>query len=129
MPPRSDIEHVAAYNAMQLAEGKPAEAKAWYKKLLPGVQMPAKPSKCFRLWAKQIGCAVAGATQRVVRLGRPKKIPDHKMLAIAKGPLQRVYYSHGVPYYPMSVEEVSTHAGLRALLFSSPHPAPPAPVF
>lgn len=106
MPRRSDIEHQAAHNAMQLAEGDVKSAGAWYKRLLPGVKMPAKPARYFPLWFKRIGRVLAGTVQRITRLGRPKKIPDHQMLAIAKGPLQRPYYSHGVPYYPISVEEV-----------------------
>lgn len=91
---------------MQLASGDIKEARTWYHKLLPWAKLPAKPSRYFPLWFKRLGGTMAGVARRVVRLGRPKLIPDHQMLAIAKGPLQRPYYSHGTPHLPISVEEV-----------------------
>lgn len=109
MPKRSDIEHMAAHNAMQIAGSDLKTAGVWYRKLVPWAKFPAKPKLYFSTWFKRLGAAAHGAYKVVMHpLGRPKKIPDHTMLAIAKGPLQRCYYSHGEPVLPLSVTEVST---------------------
>lgn len=116
MPRKSDLEHMAAHGAMQLAHGVPKVATVWYKRLLPSAKLPAKPSVYFPYWFKRLGGAVGVAVRSLRRLGRKKKIPDHIMLGIAKGPLQRPYYSHGVPVFPLSVAEVRTPGHPRAHL-------------
>ena len=115
MAPKSDLEHMAAHGAMQLAHGVPKVATVWYKRLLPGAKLPAKPSVYFPYWFKRLGGAVGVAVRSLRRLGRKKKIPDHVMLGIAKGPLQQPYYSHGVPVYPLSVAEVRGKSRARPL--------------
>ena len=107
MPRRSDIEHSAAHNAMQLADGVSKLAGPIYRNILPWAKFPSKPKRYFTTWHKKLGAAHGTHRVATSKLGRPKKIPDHIMLAIAKGPLQQPYYSHGEPVYPLSVAEVS----------------------
>lgn len=104
---------------MQLAGGVAKLAGPIYRSILPGAKFPSKPKRYFTTWHNKLGAATHGTYKvAVAKMGRPKKIPDHTMLAIAKGPLQQCYYSHGEPFYPISVAEVSGF--LRPP--SQPHP-------
>lgn len=118
---------MAARDAMQLAGGDPKAAGPWYRKLLPSAKMPTHPKRYFTTWYRRLGGALASAYRAVVHRGRPKKIPDYAMLAIAKGPLQRPYYSNGQPIFPLSAAEVCARQCMATPLAARAAPPGPRP--
>lgn len=103
MPRRSDAEHMAAAHALRLAKGNIRDAVDIYRRLVPGSPIPEKRARYFQYWAQRKGGAQPKADRR---LGRPKKIGDALMMAIATVHVQCMYYSHGKAFFPRSVAEV-----------------------
>lgn len=113
MAPRPDEERQKAASAWQVAQGDTAKAKEVFKKLAPHAAPVAKPKRFFQhalAWATR---KLDKAARCVAVLGRPKVLTDAEVLALAAGPLQGHYYSHGTAHWPSSMEEVSSGCTLK----------------
>ena len=113
MPPRPDEERQKAASAWQAAKGDTAKAKEIFKELAPDAAPVAKPKRFFQhalAWASR---KLDKAARCVAELGRPKILTDAMVLALAAGPLQGHYYSHGTARWPSSMEEVSPGCALK----------------